>query len=382
MEKFRIAVLAMLLLTPAAHAEEKVTAVPAFPHLSFEQPVDLQAPGDGSGRLFVVEQNGTIRVFANDPEVRESAVFLDIHERIAQEHSEEGLLGLAFHPDFKTNGFFYVNYTAPDPLRTVIARYSVSAQDPQKADPASEKVVLEFLQPYANHNGGQIAFGPDGFLYIAAGDGGSGGDPHGNGQSRGTLLGKILRIDVNREEKGLAYAIPGDNPYAGNHEGLREEIFAYGLRNPWRFSFDSQGRLWAGDVGQDRIEEIDRIEKGKNYGWNVMEGSLCFSPDEGCPREGLELPVAEYGRDKGQCVTGGHVYEGEAVPYLKGRYVYADFLSNRVWALREKPDGGFEPEELMQTSFHTASFGVDEKKELYFCAFDGQIYRLEAAGKA
>ncbi len=351
----------------------------AFPRLRFERPVDLQDPGDGSGRLFVVEQAGTIRVFENRPETAEVPVFLDIRSRIDDRGNEQGLLGLAFHPDFRSNGYFYVNYTAAGPDRTVIARYRADPLDPDRADPASARVLLEFAQPYANHNGGQLAFGPDGCLYIAVGDGGSGGDPQGNGQNRATLLGSILRIDVDRPSGGRAYGIPPDNPYAGNGAGFREEIYAYGLRNPWRISFDPEtGRLWAADVGQDRYEEIDLIEKGGNYGWNVMEGAHCYG-GSGCDRSGLIPPVWEYGRSQGGSITGGHVYRGPSLPSLQGAYVYADFVSGRIWALRT--DGSGEPrnELLADTDLSISSFGVDGHGELYLCAFDGRIYRLRAA---
>src|SRR5688500_4608219 len=213
-------------------------AVVAFPNLSFTRPVDLQHAGDNSNRIFVVEQAGIISVFPNDPEVSEKKDFLDIREKVDDQGNEEGLLGLAFHPDYETNGYFYVNYTAANPNRTVISRFKVSAANTSEADAASETILLTFEQPYSNHNGGQVSFGPDGYLYIAVGDGGSGGDPHDNGQNRSTLLGSILRIDVNKAENGRAYGIPADNPFSKNNNGYREEIYAYGLRNPWRFSFD------------------------------------------------------------------------------------------------------------------------------------------------
>lgn len=348
--------------------------VDAFPELSFTRPVDFQTADDGSNRLFVVEQAGTIRVFENDPEVDGSGVFLDIRERVRDAGNEEGLLGLAFHPDYAQNGTFFVDYTASDPRRTVIARYRVDPQDPNRALPGSEEVVLEVPQPYGNHNGGQIAFGPDGYLYVSMGDGGSGGDPQGNGQDRSTLLGALLRIDV--DAGGATYAIPPDNPFAGNEEGFREEIYAYGLRNVWRFSFDEPtGRLWAADVGQNAYEEVDVIERGGNYGWNVMEGIHCFEPSEGCDESGLEMPVWEYSHGEGSSITGGFVYRGTDVPVLDGRYVVADYVSGRIWALTY--DGvEAEAEELMDTALAISSFGVDQQEELYVLAFDGTIYRF------
>lgn len=350
----------------------------AFPNLSFSRPVGLQRPGDGSGRLFVVEQQGTIRVFDNDSTVSSASLFLDIRDRVDDQGNEEGLLGLAFHPDYENNGYFYVNYTAANPNRTVISRFRVP-DNPDEADVSSETEILTFEQPYANHNGGQLAFGPDGYLYIAVGDGGSGGDPNGNGQNRSTLLGSILRIDVDRQENGNNYGIPPDNPYAGNSEGYREEIYAYGLRNPWRFSFDADGgQMWAGDVGQNSYEEIDIIEAGNNYGWNIMEGKHCFEPSSGCDESGLTMPVWEYGRQQGISVTGGFVYRGPTIESLTGLYIYADYGSGKIWALNHSEPENPQNTELLDADFSISSFGVDAENELYICAFDGSIYRLQA----
>lgn len=350
----------------------------AFPGLSFTRPVDLQHPGDGSNRLFVVEQRGVISVFENDASASNKTTFLDIQDKVDDRGNEEGLLGLAFHPDYAANGYFYVNYTvAAEGGRTVVSRFEVSQDDPNRADPDSELEILSFAQPYDNHNGGQVSFGPDGYLYIAVGDGGSGGDPHGHGQDRATLLGSILRIDIDNQENGRNYGIPEDNPFAGNSEGFREEIYAYGLRNPWRFSFDPEtGQLWTADVGQNAYEEIDIIESGRNYGWNIMEGHHCFEPEEGCDRSGLVPPVWEYERDLGISVTGGFVYRGPALTQLTGQYIYADYASGRVWALdNSNPD---EPvnTQLLQAGFSISSFGVDQDNELYLCGFDGKIHRL------
>ncbi len=348
----------------------------AFDNLSFTRPVDLQDARDGTGRLFVVEQAGVIKVFPNNPSAAQSETFLDIRNRVNDSGNEEGLLGLAFHPDYGANGYFYVNYTSNNPNVTVIARYSVSASDPDLADPNSEEILLTIGQPFGNHNGGQIAFGPDGMLYIAVGDGGSGGDPMEHGQNLATLLGTILRIDVDNVSGNLAYAIPPDNPFAGNLQGYREEIFAYGLRNPWRFSFDSAtGSLWTGDVGQNRFEEIDIVESGKNYGWNVMEAFECFGSG-GCDTTGLALPVHAYPHESGNAsVTGGYVYRGSALPDLDGTYVYADFASGRIWGLVEDV-GTYSNELLVDTPVNISSFGVDASNQLFICAFDGRIYRL------
>jgi glucose/arabinose dehydrogenase len=351
--------------------------VDAFPILSFERPVGIYAPPDGSGRLFVLEQEGVVRVFPSDPEVGEASTFLDIRDRVNDGGNEEGLLGLAFHPDFASNGLFYVDYTASNPRRTVVSEFRLAGADPDRGDAGSEGVILEVPQPYSNHNGGQIAFGPDGFLYIALGDGGSGGDPRGNGQNRGSLLGSILRIDVDDSPPDRAYGIPGDNPFAGNSMGYREEIYAYGLRNPWRFAFDpATGDLWAGDVGQNRREEIDLIENGGNYGWNVMEGNDCYEPSSGCDRTGLRMPVTDYGHDLGNSVTGGLVYRGPGIPALEGQYLYADFGSGRIWALNAATPEEPQVREILKTDLNIASFGADSSGEVLLCSFDGKIYRL------
>jgi glucose/arabinose dehydrogenase len=341
----------------------------------FSQPVGIVAPDDGSNRLFVVEQAGVIRVFENSQTVAESTVFLEISTQVLF-GGEQGLLGLAFHPNYKENGYFYVNYVADNPRRTVIARYSVSPNNPDQALNNSELVLLEVNQPFSNHKGGQIAFGDDGYLYIGLGDGGSGGDPLGNAQNRSTLLGKILRINVDLPSQGQNYSIPADNPYFGNALGYKEEIYAYGFRNPWRFSFDSStGRLWVADVGQSQREEIDVLEKGKNYGWNIMEGTLTYSSGS---QVGLELPVWEYSHAEGIAIIGGYVYRGSTLTGLNSKYIYGDYGSGKVWALQY--DGVAMPVNtlLSDTNLNISSFGVDENKELYFCSLDGKIYVLRA----
>ena len=349
----------------------------AFPRLSFTRPVDLQHAGDNTNRIFVVEQAGIISVFPNDANTSDKKTFLDIRQKVDDQGNEEGLLGLAFHPDYRSNGFFYVNYTASNPDRTVISRFSLSGQNADQADPGSEVVLLTFEQPYSNHNGGQVSFGPDGYLYIAVGDGGSGGDPHDHGQNRSTLLGTILRIDVNKQEGGKQYGIPADNPFAKNTNGYRQEIFAYGLRNPWRFSFDSaNGRLWTGDVGQNAYEEIDIVENGGNYGWNTMEGNHCFESRNGCDRGGLKLPIHEYGRGDGISITGGFVYRGPSLSGLTGKYIYADYATRRVWSLEHTDLKNPVNSLLLEADFNISSFGVDQSKELYLCGFDGKIHKL------
>lgn len=374
---FPLLLVALLLLSGSRVLQgEPLKLELAFPNLLFTRPVDIQDPRDGSKRLFVVEQAGIISVFENRMDVKKAPVFLDIRSLVKDSGNEEGLLGLAFHPGFRKNGYFYVNYTASNPDRTVIARYRVNSLDPNRADPTSARVFLEFDQPYSNHNGGQLAFGPDGYLYIAVGDGGSGGDPHGHGQNRATLLGSILRIDVDNPSGDRNYGIPQDNPYFGNTKGFREEIYAYGLRNPWRLSFDPEtSRLWAADVGQNRYEEIDLIVKGGNYGWNIMEGKHCYNSSS-CDTTGLILPVWEYDHFMGRSITGGYVYRGKYISSLKGAYVYADYVSGRIWALWYEDTGLIKNEELFDTNLQISSFGTDADQELYLSAFDGRIYRF------
>ncbi len=342
----------------------------AFPALSFSQPVGLYNAGDGTNRIFVVEQSGVIRVFQNSAEAAQSTVFLDITDRVLF-GGEQGLLGMAFHPNFQSNGYFYLDYVAPNPTRTIIARYTVYIGNPGVANISSEFVLLEIPQPFSNHKGGQIAFGPDSYLYIGMGDGGSEGDPLGNGQNRSTLLGKILRIDVNSVSAGRNYSIPSDNPFVGNTLGYKEEIYAYGFRNPWRFSFDSEtGKLWVGDVGQDRIEEIDIVEKGLNYGWNIMEGTLTYSSGS---QVGLVPPVYEYNHSLGNAIIGGYVYHGSSIPGILGDYIYGDYGSGRIWALAENGTNT----QLIDSGLTISSFGLDENGELYICAFDGKIRTLK-----
>ncbi len=275
-------------------------------------PLLVANAGDGSDRLFVVEQVGRIRVI-EDGELRPEP-FLDLSGRILA-GGEQGLLGLAFHPRFASNGRFFVNYTDLQG-DTVVAEFGLLSGDPDRGDPGSERLLLSFDQPFANHNGGALAFGPDGDLYVATGDGGSAGDPMGNGQNLDTLLGKLLRIDVDERTDGLEYAIPPDNPFA-DRDGARPEIWAYGLRNPWRFSFDLEtGDLWIGDVGQGSFEEIDHVastDAGLNFGWSVMEGDACFEPLTGCDESGITLPVAVYDHGLGCSVTGGFVYRGDSM---------------------------------------------------------------------
>jgi glucose/arabinose dehydrogenase len=343
------------------------------PYLSgLENPVQLTHAGDGSGRVFVVEQAGRIRI-ARDG-VLLPTPFLDISDRLAC-CGERGLLSVAFPRDYATKGRFYVDYTDRTGT-TIVARYHLG-QNLDTADPASEEVVLTVAQPFANHNGGQLAFGPlDGYLYIGMGDGGSGGDPQNHGQNPASLLGKMLRIDV---EAGLQpYGVPPTNPFAQT-PGYRAEIWALGLRNPWRFSFDREkGDLYIGDVGQEQYEEIDlqpaSSSGGENYGWRIMEGGHCYRSQD-CDQTGLVLPVAEYDHSRGCSVAGGVVYRGGTYPRMQGIYLYGDYCSGRIWGLRQR-GGQWQSLELLDTAHRINSFGEDEVGNAYVVDYGGNIYLL------
>ena len=336
-------------------------------------PVYITPAGDRSDRLFVVEQDGRIRIIRNGRLLAQP--FLDIRSKVVS-GGELGLLSVAFHPRFNSNGRFFVNYTTDrgGRLRTVIAEYRVSVPGRDVAD-AEERILLEIDQPFRNHNGGLNLFGPDGMLYIGMGDGGSGGDPMNAGQRLDTLLGKLLRIDV---DGAAPYAIPPDNPFV-NRAGARGEIWAYGLRNPWRFSFDrATGRLFLADVGQSQWEEINIIERGGNYGWRTMEGAHCFNPSTGCDRTGLALPIAEYDHEQGCSVTGGYVYRGSRIRALVGRYLFADYCSGRIWALADAGGNRWAMAVALTTDFRVTSFGEDQTGELYVVDHNGAVYRLMA----
>jgi glucose/arabinose dehydrogenase len=328
----------------------------------------------------VVEKTGKVRIIKGGDLL--SASFIDI-SRSVSDGGEQGLLGLAFHPSYESNGKLYLSYTDINGT-SVIREYLVSAANPDRVDGSSGRTLLRVKQPYANHNGGHIVFGPDGYLYIGLGDGGSGGDPGNRAQSRGTLLGKILRIDVNRRTGSLPYGIPTTNPFVGR-SGL-DQIWAYGLRNPWRFSFDrSTGDLWIGDVGQTSWEEVDRAYassgrnagRGVNYGWRVMEGAHCFRPSSGCVRTGKTLPLTEYRHSNGRCsITGGYVYRGTAYPDLVGAYFFADYCSGEIWFVDRRASRGVTPIRAIDTRAQITSFGEDEAGELYVTAAGGTVYRV------
>jgi len=361
----------------------------------FTGPVAMDCPKDGTGRLFICEQTGKIKIIKEGKVLEQ--IFIDLGsklDKVNKVYSEKGLLGIAFHPKYKTNGRFFVYYSAPGSdkkfdHKSILAEYKVSANK-DLADATSAKIILEVKQPESNHNGGQLAFGPDGFLYIGLGDGGGAGDKHGdkgNSQSLNTPLGKILRIDIDSRSP---YGIPKDNPFIST-ANARPEIFAYGLRNPWRFSFDRKtGKLFCADVGQDKWEEIDLIQKGKNYGWKIMEGNHCYDPATGCNTKGLEGPIAEYDHKEGISVTGGYVYRGKKFPALNGKYIFGDW-SGKMYYLEEaagKWKRGklfIDGEKDNDLGININSFGEDENGEIYMLVqkfvgnalANGSVYRIE-----
>jgi glucose/arabinose dehydrogenase len=364
----------------------------AFPKLEFERPVYLTFPPDGTNRIAVVSQLGSVFFFLNDPSVEEATEVLNIRKKVSykDDSPEEGLLGLAFHPRFRENRQFFLYYTNTG-HNNVLSRFKMSATDPNRADPDSEEEMFRTPKRDSwNHNGGTIIFGADGYLYMALGDGGPIRDPHGNGQSLETVLGKILRIDVDHKNPGLNYAIPKDNPFVGR-EGARGEIWALGLRNVWRMAFDRQtNRLWAGDVGEDTWEEVDIIERGSNYGWSVNEGFHKFARKPASPSPPpahivgeLIDPIFAYNHSVGNCIIGGCVYRGKKVPELFGAYLFADHVTGQIYALRydEKSGEAISVERIQPTAMPVFSFGEDEQGEVYFTTTQGIINRLIPARK-
>ena len=350
----------------------------AFPNLSFDRLVHLTSSYDNTNRMFAVSQKGKLYVFENIPDVDSYTIFLDITEKVRSKGNEEGLLSLVFDPQYSTNGRFYVYYSASNPKRSIISMFLTDENNPDKGNPNSEIVILEIPQPYSNHNGGSLVFGPDGYLYIGLGDGGSGGDPLANGQNTNTLLGSILRIDLSKISKMNPYLIPEDNPFVAIEE-IKDEIWAYGLRNPWRMSFDSlNNNLWLGDVGQNSYEEINIIVSGGNYGWNVMEGFHCYKPKNDCIQSELELPVYEYETgEEGNCsVVGGFVYKGSKLPQLTKSYIFGDYCSGKIWTLKYDNEGKIKVDLIIDSTIDISSFGEGEDGELYILGLEGNIYNF------
>jgi quinoprotein glucose dehydrogenase len=371
----------------AGEAAVKDTPLPlkqvrALGELRFQRPIVMTSAGDGSDRLFVASQLGVIQVMKNDPQLKEEQIqtFLDMSSKVRYDdkENEEGLLGFAFHPQFKKNGQFFVYYTTREvPHTSVISRFTVSADDPQKADLKSEQELMRIPQPYWNHNGGALAFGPDGFLYIALGDGGLKDDPHGHGQNLETLLGSILRIDVDHHDQGKAYAIPKDNPFIGKGKAC-PEIYAYGFRNPWGMNFDSvTGDFWVADVGQDLWEEINLVTRGGNYGWKLREAKHKFK-DGAEARPDLIDPIWEYDHDAGKSITGGVVYRGRKYPELVGCFLYADYVSGRLWALKydTKAKRVIANYALQDQKMPIIAFGTDAQGEVLISDSFGQVWTI------
>ena len=398
--------LVLLLATtagPALRAADNPPPLPklatriAFPQLTFDRPVAMAYPDDGSNRLFVAEQHqAKVWSFINNHDNRSKRLFLELRAPI-NKGNEEGLLGLAFHPNFKQNKHFYVYYSADDQgtRHSVVSRFSLSRSDARVADPASEeRIWVSEKDPFENHNGGTIAFGPDGFLYITLGDSGAGDDPLSTGQNPHDWFGSILRIDVDHPEGGKPYGIPKDNPYKRDSKKFGHwapEVYCIGLRNVWKFSFDRKtGDLWAGEVGQNLWEMVHRIENGGNYGWSIREGFHAFQPerrqraDRGSP---VKEPIVEYPHvptsdrpDHGLSITGGYVYRGKKIPDLVGVYIYGDFETGRVWGLRYENGKVVAKGELVDLKhspkLNIASFGEDPEGELYILAFDGRVHEI------
>jgi quinoprotein glucose dehydrogenase len=413
-----LCVLALSVGVVTAQPLPKIELKPVFPGLNGERPVWMSEAPDGSGRFFVVYQAGKILVIKKGSDGSDAKEFLNIEDRHPYFDNEDGLLSLAFHPGFKTNGLFYIYYTQPNapgqmgqfqdgrptsfPYHSLVSEFKVSATDPDRADMSSERILLTVPEPFSNHKGGELAFGPDGYLYLGLGDGGSGNDPFGNGQNTATLLAKLLRLDVNtrstigrgRFRQELQYGIPSDNPFTGEPDlgygGVRKEIYAYGLRNPWRYSWDAKtGALWVGDVGQDLWEEVDLVTNGGNYGWSVREGAHHFKP--GPPGAQYIDPVMEYthrpnlqheglfpDHSIGLCVIGGYVYRGKKYPALDGVYVYADYNLGTIWGFRYDYAAHQVTTEgtLLQQPKNIVSFAGDLEGEIYVLTEGGEIYQV------
>ena len=367
---------------PAPPAQATFELERAFPDLAFTRPLALLPAPAGAAGWYVVEQGGVIRRFDDDEQAAASEIFADLRQVVDASFGESGLFGMAFDPDFASNGFVYLSFTiAGSPLVSRVDRFT-SPDGGRTLDPATRRAILSVPQPQTNHNGGQILFGRDGMLYVGFGDGGGSGDPGNNAQDTTNLLGTIVRIDVSTAQP---YAIPANNPFAsnppcvdGSGNAACPEIFAWGLRNPWRFTVDAQnGDIYAGDVGQGEYEEIDRIVNGGNFGWNIREAAHCYQADS-CTTAGLIDPIHEYAHDVGSSVTGGYVYRGQAIPELAGRYVFGDFISGRIWSMDAAAQSLVPAEELLDTDLNIASFAEGPDGELYVVALGGELYRLIA----
>lgn len=337
---------------------ESYQIVEAYPALSFSQPLGY-VWSEARKKAYVVERGGLILEFEDSADVKGFNIFADLTDKVSVSATERGLLGFAFHPDYEDNGLYYVNYTTESD--TVI-------------ESSEDEIVMKFPQPYSNHNGGHIAFGNDGYLHIAVGDGGSAGDPQGNAQNLSSIYGKLLRIDIDKKSGTKNYSIPPDNPFADGRVDALPEIFAYGLRNPWKFSIDEMtGKIMAGDVGQNRIEEIDEIVRGGNYGWNIMEGTSVYKDDKVTDKATHIPPVTEYQHPDGKSVTGGYIYRGEILNGLYGYYIYGDFVTGRVWAY-DFENG--ESREILETGLNISSFGLDRNGEILIVDYSGKLFRI------
>lgn len=379
---YTLSLLAFVLGWNPQPAEAQYYLEDRWPNLKFNFPVAMYPAPDNSKRIFVIEQNGRIKVFKDSGTVAaaDTQTFINIRSRIPNigVGSETGLLGMAFHPQFASNGYVFLNYTRSPNLTTVVSRFKVSASNPNQLDVNSEKIILTVPQPFSNHNAGEMIFGADGYLYITMGDGGSGGDPGNRAQNRAEFLGKILRIDVNVPEGNPApYLIPADNPFAGNTNGWKEEIGTWGMRNPWKISKDPAGStIWIADVGQNAFEEVDTFRLGANYGWKVTEGNNAYSACGSCDTSNYEKPIFAYNRSLGNSITGGYVYRGSELFDLKGSYIYGDYGSRNMWYLKKNAAGQYVNNNLIGAGGSLSSFGLDHENEIYVLRYASNTGKL------